>query len=306
MQVKTIYLAPTGLLHRLSFSALQHQNGKRLLDRYKLNQVFSTRSVVKEEPERQQPVSMSLWGDIAYQSPSRNQLRSIKEAKGRSGFPGNWPPLPGTKREIKGIEKLCRTAGVRSEIVSGAVATEEKFKAYDGKSPDVLHVATHGYFSPEMFQSHTHPKVTTIEAPENGRKAMLGSYLVLAGCGQSKERTGQMVAREDGILTAYEIAQMDLGGTKLAVLSACNTAIGELRGNEGVIGLQRAFKLAGVRQMIVSLWKVPDKETTEIMRLFYRYWLSGKDSREALHAAQLNMKKKYPNPFFWAAFILAE
>lgn len=103
----------------------------------------------------------------------------------------------------------------------------------------------------------------------------------------------------------YEIAQMDLSNTDLVVLSACETALGDLQGNEGVIGLQRAFKMAGVKQMIVSLWRIPDKETTELMTLFYHNWLHGQPAREALRTAQMKMKKKYP-PYYWAAFVLVE
>ena len=109
----------------------------------------------------------------------------------------------------------------------------------------------------------------------------------------------------DGILTAYEIARMDLSNTDLVVLSACETALGDLQGNEGVFGLQRAFKLAGVKQMIISLWKVPDVQTAELMTLFYRNWLGGQSTREALRNAQLKMKAKYP-PEMWAAFVLVE
>lgn len=96
---------------------------------------------------------------------------------------------------------------------------------------------------------------------------------------------------EDGILTAYQIAQMDLSNTDLVVLSACETAWGDIEGNKGVIGLQRAFKMAGVKQMIVSLWQVPSKPTMELITLFYKSWLSGQTTREALRNAQVNMKK---------------
>lgn len=111
--------------------------------------------------------------------------------------------------------------------------------------------------------------------------------------------------KEDGILTAYEISQLDLSHTDLVVLSACETALGDLQGTEGVLGLQRAFKLAGVKQLILSLWRVRDKETTELMMLFYRNWLSGQTVREALRKAQLTMRKKYP-PFYWAGFVVVE
>ncbi|MEJ7680988.1 MAG: CHAT domain-containing protein [Segetibacter sp.] len=134
---------------------------------------------------------------------------------------------------------------------------------------------------------------------------MFRSGLVLAGANYAWKGGAVIPGKEDGILTAYEIAQMDLSNTDLVVLSACETALGDLQGNEGVIGLQRAFKMAGVKQLIVSLWRVPDKETTELMTLFYHNWLTGQSTREALRSAQLKMKEKY-SPYFWAAFVVVE
>jgi CHAT domain-containing protein len=89
-------------------------------------------------------------------------------------------------------------------------------------------------------------------------------------------------------------------------LSACETALGDIQGTEGVIGLQRALKMAGVKQMLLSLWKVPDNETKELMTQFYRNWLSGQSTRMALRNAQLKLRKKYKDPFYWAAFVLLE
>jgi len=129
--------------------------------------------------------------------------------------------------------------------------------------------------------------------------------LVLAGGNHAWSGEPTIINKEDGILTSYEIAQLDLSGTDLLVLSACETALGDLQGTEGVLGLQRAFKMAGVKQMIMSLWRVPDKETAELMTLFYQNWLGGHSTREALRQAQLKMKEQYP-PYYWAAFVLVE
>jgi CHAT domain-containing protein len=129
---------------------------------------------------------------------------------------------------------------------------------------------------------------------------------VLAGGNHAWKGETIPANREDGILTAYEIAQIDLSNTELLVLSACETALGELKNaNEGVVGLQRAFKLAGVKKMIMSLWEIPDKQTVELITLFYNNWLDGQTIREALHNAQMKMKQNYP-PFYWAAFVVVE
>ena len=305
-RVHTVYLAPTGLLHRLSFQALCADDGRRLIDQYRLNQMLSTRYLVSGKRSIEPPSFIELWGDIAYDLASRGKQRSSNQMRTAADALRYWPALPGTRKEIQSIEKLWLKAGIRSAVISGSMATEEKFKQYDGRSPGVLHLATHGFFSADFQKKKKEQDNRSSTALFNNPDAMLCSSLLMAGCNRMKEAQKRLQPTEDGILTAYEIAQMDLRGTNLAVLSACNTALGDLQGNEGVIGLQRALKLAGVRQMIVSLWKVPDKETTELMRLFYQHWLSGTSTGTALRNAQLQMKKKYPDPFFWAAFVLVE
>ena len=116
-----------------------------------------------------------------------------------------------------------------------------------------------------------------------------------------------MADREDGILTAYEISQMDLSHTELVVLSACETGLGDIEGNEGVYGLQRAFRIAGARYLIMSLWQVPDKETKEFMEIFYQYWLEKKNNiPEAFRRTQKRMREKYQDLNAWAAFVLVE
>jgi CHAT domain-containing protein len=111
----------------------------------------------------------------------------------------------------------------------------------------------------------------------------------------------------DGVLTSNEISELDLSGVDLIVLSACETGLGEIQGSEGVFGLQRAFKLAGAKSLILSLWKVPDSETSELMTLFYKYYLSGLTANEALKKAQNEIRKRFPDdPYYWAAFFVVD
>jgi len=180
-----------------------------------------------------------------------------------------------------------------------------------------LHVATHGFFFPDPkttsagFQTPpTFQTPATFAGPafKVAQNPMIRSGLVLAG-GNHAWKTGKPLHPdlEDGILTAYEISQMNLSNTELVVLSACETGLGDLVGNEGVYGLQRAFKIAGVRYLIMSLWQVPDFQTQVFMSAFYKHWLEGKMAvPEAFRATQSELKAKYGEAFKWAGFVLVE
>lgn len=321
--INTVYYAPTGLLHRIAFQSLHADSAHLLIDKYQLNQLLSTRSLALPDSVSPRPATAALWGNIDYGTQSGGAIAArgtpegeeqtdtlssfaLYNADTRASRNTGWPPLSGTQQEIDSIVRMLRQAGVRVSANSGAIATEEAFKALDGKSPQLLHLATHGFFLPvrESKPNNTDP-VSGRESFSVQQNPLFRSGLVLAGGNHTWKGEPTASGKEDGILTAYEIAQMDLSRTDLVVLSACETALGDLQGNEGVFGLQRAFKLAGVKQLIVSLWKVPDAETTELMTLFYRNWLGGQTTREALRNAQLKMKAKYP-PEKWAAFVLVE
>ena len=137
---------------------------------------------------------------------------------------------------------------------------------------------------------------------------MMRSGLILAGANHAwKTGKPKQADAEDGILTAYEISLMNLSNTELVVLSACETGLGDITGNEGVYGLQRAFKIAGAKYLIMSLWKVSDEQTEQLMTLFYQKWLTEKQPiPEAFRSAKAVMQAKYPNPFYWAGFVLLE
>ena len=134
---------------------------------------------------------------------------------------------------------------------------------------------------------------------------LMRSGLVFAGANDVWSTEDRDYNKEDGVLTAQEVAQIDMRKTKLVVMSACETGLGDIRGSEGVYGLQRSFKMAGVNYMIMSLWKVPDKETQEFMTLFYTKLLKEKDINKAFKETQKEMRTKY-DPYFWAAFVLIE
>jgi len=320
--VSIVNYAPVGLLNCIPFGALPYNSLQTMVNKYRLNQFISLRSLVSGRQEIS-PKSIALWGNINYDRDKANK-NGHPYKKGKSNIEqtdavgsfnfynadtkevrgGSFNALPATKLEIDNIRSLFESKGMPVAELSDTSATEEAFKSFSGKSPQILHFATHGFCLKQ--NTNTYRNTTDGTAFSMQDNPMFRSGLVLAGGNNTWNHNEQQDGREDGILTAYEIAQMDLSNTDLVVLSACRTALGDLQGNEGVIGLQRAFKMAGVKQIIMSLWNVPDKETADLITLFYTNWINGQSIREAFRNAQLKIKFKYPSPYYWAAFVLVE
>jgi CHAT domain-containing protein/Flp pilus assembly protein TadD len=314
-RIKKIDYSPAGLLYKIAFNALPVDDNELLIDKYELNQYTSVRQLVITK-EKKNNRSIALFGDCIYAMdsiaivkniPARENANTLITATvSRAGNTAGWNSLPGTSAEIKDIALLFDKNKIATSSYTQLKATEEQFKSLSGNSPDILHLATHGFFLPdpekkkqEGFPTDNRNAFTLADDP------LLRSGIVLSGANRVWRGQSPVPGREDAIVTAYEIAQMDLSKTELVVLSACETALGDIKGNEGVFGLQRAFKLAGVKNMLLSLWKVPDAETAELMKTFYTYHLQGKTTREAFTAAQKDMRKKY-RPYYWAAFVLIE
>ncbi len=319
-----VYYAPVGLLHRIAFAALQSDASHTLIDKYQLTQLFSTRTLAWSPTTISTPSSASVWGNVQYTVKPAMPLLAKKKVpvkqnewlaqSGTSPMIASrwgssnrqWKPLAGTLQEMDSVKDLFAASGKTILTLSDTSATEENFKALDGNSPQLLHIATHGFFFPAKNDKEYIVTGSGGTAFQQQQDPMLRSGLVLAGANTAWKDGVAVPGKEDGILTAYEIAQMDLSKTDLVVLSACQTALGDLQGSEGVIGLQRAFKMAGVKQVMMSLWQIPDKETTLLMTLFYKNWLAGQTTHQALNAAQLKMKATYPQPYYWAGFVLVE
>jgi len=188
-------------------------------------------------------------------------------------------------------------------------ATEENFKKLSGNSPNILHIATHGFFYENLNRNvQFETNLSTEDQYRLAEDPLLRSGLIMAGANYAwKNSSNPPNEIEDGILTAMEISNLDLSNTDLVVLSACETGLGDIEGSEGVYGLQRAFKMAGVDKLIMSLWQVPDEETADFMQLFYEKWLNERTVRDAFIDTQREMYLKYKNePLKWAAFVLLE
>lgn len=314
--IKTISYAPAGKLHAVSFQALSVDSNAVLADQYHLIQYNSTRSIVlrEKQPDTTKPGSIALFGDAAYTTLSDGSV-TAKETK--NNFNGNtytepqrgqqglvWSALPGTAEEVNHIKQLFEKNGNSTSVFMQQAATEQNLKKLNGNAPKILHIATHGFSFPEPFvqSSNEFIQVNWFAGAED---PLLRNGLVFSGGNDVWSGRTPVEGTEDGIATSYEISQLNLSNTELVVLSACETALGDVKGSEGVFGLQRAFKMAGVKKLIVSLWQVPDKETAELMSAFYDYWLKGKTISEAFSQAQADMRKKY-SPYYWAAFVLVE
>ncbi|NNF22975.1 MAG: CHAT domain-containing protein, partial [Saprospiraceae bacterium] len=214
-------------------------------------------------------------------------------------------PLPGTKKEITDINGVLSNSKFKTTVVTGSEATEESVK--DLKDPGLVHIATHGFFMPDIGISDESP-VFGIEPSAAREKPMLRSGVLLKGAAytfhgvDSKEISDE----NNGVLTAYEVMNLDFDKTSLVVLSACETGLGDLKTGEGVYGLQRAFLVAGADALIMSLWKVNDDATQRLMTLFYQNLSASPDYKQAFKKAQLALKKEYSDPYFWGAFVMIE
>ncbi|MEO6610844.1 MAG: tetratricopeptide repeat protein [Chitinophagaceae bacterium] len=315
--IKKISYSPAGKLYGIAFHALQVDSTTLLMDKYQLQQYTSTRQIASgaAETSATKPGNIVLFGDAAFNMDSVQMVKQrINKPTGRvaprppsrGGATDSWPALPGTAEEVKKIGQLFTQQKITAGIYTQGNASEGRLKMIAGNNAvSILHIATHGFFLPPPDDLHKKEMFDQQNSYAVADDPLFRSGLILAGGNYAWRGGTSIEGVEDGIVTAYEISQMNLSNTELVVLSACETALGDVKGNEGVFGLQRGFKMAGVKKMIVSLWQVPDKETAELMTTFYDYWIKGKSINQAFYQAQAAMRKKY-GPFYWAAFVLVE
>ncbi len=331
--VTKIHLSPSGLLHQVAFDALSAENeGNQFVgDSYELAYHGTLRDFVLKKSYGEHGKSITLVGGAEYDLDSismsglvqnfDNDLTALPREKpleiggikiGTRSLPEDstrnavrFGYLPGTKEEVTNIAGQFQNQNWQVKSYTDKQALEDRVKAESGENaPAILHLATHGYFfkpfeGEEKYDNTLGERIITSENP------LLRSGLVFTGVNHTWQGGQPIPGMEDGVLTAYEISNLDLLNTNLVVLSACETGLGDVHDAEGVFGLQRAFKTAGVENLIVSLWKVPDAETSELMQLFYKNYLEGDSIRTAFRKAQRVMREKVP-PFYWAGFVLIE
>jgi CHAT domain-containing protein len=326
--VKEIFISPDGNLNLIPFEVLQGPDGRFLIEDYTFNYLSAGRDVLRFGESKEKGENALLMGNPDFNmgvderdatlrrlalTDEKEQV-TAKRSPDMRGF--KFTRLPGTEEEVRSIYALL--GDDQAELYTGKEALEEVL--YSRGSPSVLHLATHGFFLPDIELANP--------APESWERGVISSSFIQQAPGQKIKienpllRSGIALAganlslqtenanTQDGILTAEKILGLRLRGTEMVVLSACDTGLGEVKSGEGVFGLRRAFTQAGAKSLVMSMWSVPDKETKEMMIEFYKNLQSGKMNRcQALRMAALKemriVKERYgaKNPLFWGAFV---
>lgn len=307
-----LQIAPDGSLHGLAFDALQDSLGKYLLETKSISIVGSGRDLAVQPPTAAatNPIVFgvgSFDSDLVAHGRSVSSLAPIPHAPAgfrrmtRAG--SSWGNLPGAVEEARAVASILRV-----EPILNGKAVEERLLRI--KNPRVLHLATHGFSFPPAVEVPERDQMESMSAGERFASAdnpMLRSGIVLAGANNEAKLTA--AGYQDGWVTALDLSLLDLRGTELVVVSACNTGLGDVRQCEGVFGLQRALRFAGAHTLIVSLFEVPDASTVTLMRDFYGAWKPGSPvgtKQAALRTAKLKLLRdpKTRSPKHWAGLVL--
>ncbi|XFA72160.1 CHAT domain-containing protein [Thermosynechococcaceae cyanobacterium Okahandja] len=289
-----LLVAPDGQLNTLPFEALVDRQDRYLLESYTITLLTSGRDLLRLQARGRSPNPPLILGNPSFgQNTGRPASNGARSLDLRSL---TFNELPGTATEVKVLSGLLPQA----QVLTGSNATETAVK--QANRPRILHLATHGFFlesppvSPQVLQNS---RGLNAPVPLSGENPLLRSGLAMAGFNQRQS------GADDGVLTALEVTGLNLDGTELVVMSACDTGRGDILNGEGVYGLRRAFTLAGARTQVSSLWKVDDTTTQQLMVTFYQKLAAGKGRSEALRQAQLALMQDGNKqiPYFWAAFV---
>lgn len=324
-KAKTIYFSADNILNTIAIENLLDQDGKRVCDKCRLYRLSSTREIIFKHHRNSNKTTAILYGGLNYDAPLdsivENAYKSSIDVSSKQkqqsyvrSLRGAYNYLPGTFDEIKHISRIIK--GYHTELRSGNIGSEKSFKALSGCSPAILHIATHGFFykpneiEEKLFEEpakYNFLNIANLNAPSIETQAMLGSGILLSGANSTLKGISIPDSIPDGILTAAEVSDLDLRDTDLVVLSACETGLG-ISTEEGVFGLQRGFKLAGVRSVLMSLWKVDDKVTSKLMSFFYENIAKGVSKLQSLRDAQKKVRddSQTSNPYYWAGFVLLD
>jgi CHAT domain-containing protein len=289
---KTILLSPDAALNLIPFEALVDEKDKYLVENYQITYLTSGRDLLRLKDKFNSETVPLIMANPSYNkegqqvalNPDNTRSLELSEYLKNSTF----KPLVGTKLEAEAIQSILQLP--QDRVLTEQKATENALKQV--KKPEILHIATHGFFL-------STPQTNNNQTSQNFDNPLLRSGLVLAGVKLNQS------AGDDGVLTALETTSLNLVGTKLVVLSACETGKGDITTGEGVYGLRRALILAGSESQLISLWKVSDDANKDLMIAYYTRLLKGEGRSEALRQIQLEMLKSenQNHPFYWASFI---
>ncbi|MGH9759462.1 MAG: CHAT domain-containing protein, partial [Blastocatellia bacterium] len=305
-----LLISPDGELNLVPFAALIDEQGRYLVQQHTISYLTSGGDLLRLHVRRESKGPAVVIADPAFGEPALIANETRAKNKGlprRAAVDYSRPffgPLPGVADEVRTLRELIPQASFLTKEQATKAALEKL------KGPFILHIATHGFFLAEPPPAVLANVATTSTSAARGAtesssasrtvssvadNPLLRSGLALAGANQSN----------DGILTALEASGLNLWGTKLVVLSACDTGVGEVRNGEGVYGLRRALVLAGAESQMMSLWPVSDRSTRDLIAGYYKALLSGAGRSEALRETQLRILKLKPHPYYWASFIQA-
>lgn len=317
-----VYLIPDGMLNILPFNALVNEDEEYLIQNVDLHILTSGRDLLPNGFKFAEGNYVILAGPD-YDFDEVVSTAELEEAKGRrsaaiqlgirggaSGLRGlNFDPLPGAEQEGRLIADQVKASQKDNKVYFKGEAQERVIATLD-QPPEILHVATHGFFlkADDTLRKRLLKlqRGADLQVPPPGDNPLLRAGLAFAGINTNAQFLGDIDTVNDGVLTALEVLGLNLTGTKLVVLSACETGLGEIHEGEGVYGLRRSFQEAGVAEVISSLWEVSDAGTQALMTSFYGRLLAGEPAREALRTTQLELLEsaEWGYPYIWSAFMI--
>jgi CHAT domain-containing protein len=289
----TIFISPDGVYNQINLEAIPTPGGKYVIDDSNIVIVSNTKDLyIRKQKAKATGNAASntatMFGNPTYyMTASASTERTISQ-------------LPGTDREVRGLDDLLKQKGWATSEYLESEASEEQVKQVN--SPNVLHIATHGFYTPEIDPSELE-QLTESEAMLS-ENPLLKTGLLLKGAGDVFAETKYNYNMKSGILTASEAMNLNLDKTDLVVLSACETGLGDIHFGEGVYGLQRAFLVAGAKVLIISMFKVDDVATQKLIDTFYSKWLTTKNLRQSFIDAKKEVRVEFPEPYYWGAFMM--
>ena len=318
--VENIYFSPDGIINRLPIEYCNVDGIGEMMNHYNLFRLSSTKEIVFQNKKAQEANAI-LYGGLNYEtqvieSTDNDSIKGnslLRSINARGGF----DPLFSALEEVQEIDSLLKNKNILSTLYTDEKGTEESFKKLSGKDVNMIHLSTHGmYIGPDIvYQKKIKNNFNFLELITNEKDpvqediVLTHSFLVMSGGNKLIYRKTIAPQIDDDILTAFEISQLDLRKVDMVVLSACETGLGDINSN-GIYGLQRGFKKAGVNTILMSLDKVDDEATKLLMVEFYKNLMDGKSKHQSLKDAQKYLRQvdngKYDKPEYWASFILLD